>query len=40
MAEPTKPAKTTTDPLAHYQEAALLAQTQAPWMKTIEWFAY
>ena len=39
MAEPTEPA-TTADPLAHYQEAAVLAQTQAPWMKTIGWCAY
>ena len=40
MAEPTEPAKTTADPPAHYQEAAVLARTQAPWMKTIGWFAY
>ncbi|EDR13518.1 uncharacterized protein LACBIDRAFT_322506 [Laccaria bicolor S238N-H82] len=39
MTEPTEPA-TTTDPPAHYQEAAILAQTQAPWMKTIGWFTY
>ncbi|EDR05337.1 uncharacterized protein LACBIDRAFT_329748 [Laccaria bicolor S238N-H82] len=39
MTEPIEPA-IAADPPAHYQEAAALAQTQAPWMKTIGWFAY